>query len=71
VFPNKYSINIIINKKWLENQNDLEENKYKSPRLVYYKETNVMAPLVKAGPFRLHLECKDLGATTTLEHQKL
>ncbi len=35
VSPNKYSLKIAINKKWQENQNDLEEDEYKSPTLVY------------------------------------
>jgi hypothetical protein len=47
--PNKYSLEIAINKKWLENQSDLEEDKYESSTLVYYKETNVMVPLVRIG----------------------
>jgi hypothetical protein len=49
VFPNKYSLEITINKKWLENQSDVKEDKYKSPTLVYCKETNAMVPLVIAG----------------------
>jgi hypothetical protein len=37
-----------INKKWPENQNGIEEDEYKSPTLVHYRETNTMVPLVKA-----------------------
>jgi hypothetical protein len=44
---NKYSFEITINKKWLENQSDLKENEYESPTFVYCRETNVMAPLLK------------------------
>jgi hypothetical protein len=48
LYPNKYSFEIAINKKWPKNQNDLEENKYESSTLVYYKEIDTMVPLVKA-----------------------
>jgi hypothetical protein len=48
VFPNKYSLEITINKKWPENQCDLEEDEYKSTTLVYCKETNAMVPLMRA-----------------------
>ncbi len=48
VSPNKYSLEITINKKWPENQSDSKEDKYKSPTLVYYKEIDAMVPLVKA-----------------------
>jgi hypothetical protein len=48
VFPNKYSFKIAINKKWQENQSDSKEDKYESPTFVYCRETNAMAPLVKA-----------------------
>jgi hypothetical protein len=51
VFPNKYSLKIIINIKWLKNQSDLKQNKYESPTLVYCIETYAMVPLV-----RVHLE---------------
>jgi hypothetical protein len=47
--PNKYSLEIAINEKWPENQSDLEEDKYESPTLVYYKETNAMVSLVRIG----------------------
>jgi hypothetical protein len=47
VSPNKYSLKITINKTWPENQNSLDENEYKSPTLVYYKEIDAMVPLVK------------------------
>jgi hypothetical protein len=46
-FSNQCSSEIIINKKWLENQNDLKENEYKSPTFVYCKETNAMVPLLR------------------------
>jgi hypothetical protein len=46
---NKHSFKIVINKKWLENQNNLEENEYKSPTIVYYKEIDMMVPLRKIG----------------------
>jgi hypothetical protein len=47
---NKYCLDIPINKKWLENQNDPKEDKYESPTLVYYRETNTMVPpLVRDG----------------------
>jgi hypothetical protein len=48
VSPNKYSLEIAINKKWLENQSDLEEDEYESLTLVYYREINEMVPLMKA-----------------------
>jgi hypothetical protein len=48
IYVSKYSLEIAINKNWLENQSDLEEDKYESPTLVYYKETDAMVPLVKA-----------------------
>ncbi len=48
VSPNKYSLDITINKKWLENPNDLEEDKYESPPFVYRKETNAIVPLVRS-----------------------
>jgi len=48
VFLNKYSLEITINKKWLENQNNLDENEYKSPTFVYSRETYTMVPLVRA-----------------------
>jgi hypothetical protein len=48
VSPNKYSLEIAINKKWPKNQSDLEEYEYKSPTLVYYKEIDAIVPLVKA-----------------------
>jgi hypothetical protein len=69
VSPNKYSLKIAINKKWLQNQNDLEEDKYESPTFVYFNETNAMVPLVRVG-LRLHQKCKDLGVTTP-KHRKL
>jgi len=47
VSPNKYSLEIAINKKWPENQSDLGENECKSLTLVYCKETNAMVPVVK------------------------
>jgi len=47
VFSNKYSFEITINKKWLENQSDMKENEYESPTFVYCRETNVMVPLLK------------------------
>jgi hypothetical protein len=46
VTPNKYSLEITINKKWPDNQNYPEEDKYESPTFVYYKEIDVMVPLV-------------------------
>jgi len=52
----KYSLEIKINKKWLENQNNSKEDKYESPTLVYYREIGVVVPLVKVGlqtPFRM------------------
>jgi hypothetical protein len=51
VFPNKYYFKIIINKKWLKNKRDFEEDEYESPTFVYYKETNVMVPLVRVGMY--------------------
>ncbi len=45
VSPNKYSLK--INKKWPENQSDLEENEYRSVTHVYCRETNAMVPLMK------------------------
>jgi hypothetical protein len=33
---------------WPENQSDPEEDKYKSPTLVYCRETNTMVPLLGA-----------------------
>jgi hypothetical protein len=68
--PNKYSLDITINKKWPENQSDLEEDEYESPTLVYCREINTMVPLVRTS-LQLHLECKDLGTTMTLKHRKL
>jgi hypothetical protein len=50
VSPNKYSFENTINKKWPNNQNDLKEDKYKSPTLVYYRETNAKVPLVRDDP---------------------
>jgi hypothetical protein len=47
VFLNKYSLEIIINKKWLENQNDSDEDEYESPTFVYCRETDTMVPLVR------------------------
>jgi hypothetical protein len=46
---NKCSLEIAINKKWLKNQSDLKEDDYKSPTLVYYRETYTMVPLVRVG----------------------
>ncbi len=48
VFFNKYSLEITINKKWLENQNNSDENEYESPTFVYCRETYTMVPLVRA-----------------------
>jgi hypothetical protein len=48
VSPNKYSLEIAIKKKWPDNQNDLEEDYYKSPTFVYCRETNTMVPLVRS-----------------------
>jgi len=53
---NKYSLEIKINKKWLENQNNSKEDEYESPTLVYCREIGVVVPLVKSGlqtPFRM------------------
>jgi len=47
VFPNKYSLEIGINKKWPKNQNDSEEDKYKSSTLIYYREKYAMVLLVR------------------------
>jgi hypothetical protein len=48
VFPNKYFLEIVINKKWPKNQSDLEENEYESPTLVYCREIDTMVPLMRA-----------------------
>ncbi len=48
MFPNKYVLKIGINKKWLENQNKLEEDEYESPTLVYCSEIDTMVSLVRA-----------------------
>jgi hypothetical protein len=45
----KYSLKIKINKKWLENQSNLKEDKYESPTLNYCREIGVMVPLMKVG----------------------
>jgi hypothetical protein len=47
VSPNKYSLKIAINKKWLENQNNSEQDKYKSPKIAYCRETDAMVPLAR------------------------
>jgi hypothetical protein len=47
--PNKYSLEITINKKWAENQCNPKEYEYASLTLVYCRETNAMVPLVRAG----------------------
>jgi hypothetical protein len=60
LFQNKYSLEITINKKWPENQCDLEDNEYESLTLIYYKETDVMVPLVKVG-----YGCHDICASIT------
>jgi hypothetical protein len=68
VSPNKYSLEIAIYKKWLENQNNLEEDKYESPTLVYYKETYTMVPLVGIGlqiPPRMQGSWSDNDAKTS------
>jgi hypothetical protein len=57
MFPN--SLEIAINKKWLKNQSNLEEDEYESPTLVYCKEIDVMVPLVRAG---LHIPPKMQGS---------
>jgi hypothetical protein len=64
VFPNKYSLKITINIKWLENQSDPKQDTYESPALIYCKETDAMVPLMKASletPPRM----QDLGVTMT------
>jgi hypothetical protein len=43
----------------LKNQNDLEEDEYESPTLVYYKEIDTMVPLVRAA---LHTPPKTQGS---------
>lgn len=48
LFSNKYYLEIVINKKWPNNQSDLKENEYESPTLTYCRETNTMVPLVRA-----------------------
>ncbi len=70
MFPNKYSLEITINKKWPKNQSDPEEDKYESPTLVYFKEIDAMVPLMTSS-LQLHLECKDLGVTMMSKCQKL
>jgi hypothetical protein len=45
----KHSLKIIINEKWLESERDSKKDKYESPTFVYYKETNVMVPLMRLG----------------------
>jgi hypothetical protein len=46
---NQYFLENAINKKWAKNQNNPKEDEYKSPTLVYYREINVMVPLVRIG----------------------
>jgi hypothetical protein len=70
MFPNKYSLEITIKKKWPKNQSDPEEDKYESPTLVYFKEIDAMVPLMTSS-LQLHLECKDLGVTMMSKCQKL
>jgi hypothetical protein len=70
VFPSKYSLEITINKKWPKNQNVLEEDKYESPTLVYYKEIDTMVPLVKAC-FQTPPRMQSLGAMMMSKWWKL
>jgi hypothetical protein len=45
----------------------LEENEYKSPTLVYYKEAYMLVPLVKVA-LGLCLEWRDPKVMTTMKH---
>jgi hypothetical protein len=71
VSPNKYSLEIVINKKWPKNQSNSEEDEYKSLTLVYYKETNAMVPLVKAGLQTPPIMQRYIGAMTMSKCWKL
>jgi hypothetical protein len=60
-------LEITINKKWQDNQNDTKENKYESPTFVYCKEIDAMVPLVRAGlqtPLRMQGSWNDNNAKT-------
>jgi len=65
---NKYSFKITINKKWLENQSNLKENKYESPTFVYCKETYTMVPLLRTSfktPLRMQGSWNDDDVETS------
>ncbi len=47
VSPNKYSLKITINIKWLENQSNPKQDKYESLTLVYSREIDTMVPLAR------------------------
>jgi hypothetical protein len=47
VSHNKYALKTTIGKKWPEYQTKLEEDTYESPNLVYYKDADVLVPIVK------------------------
>jgi hypothetical protein len=70
VSPSKYSLEITINKKWLENQNDFDEDEYESPTLVYCREIDTMVPLVRVG-LQTPPRMQGLGAMMMLERWKL
>jgi len=50
VSPNKYSLKIAINKKWLENQSNSEEDVYESLTLVYCKEIDANGAIGESRP---------------------
>jgi hypothetical protein len=47
LFPGISIHSTIIEKKWLENQIELEEDTYESPHLVYYKNADALVLVVR------------------------
>jgi hypothetical protein len=67
VSPNKYSLKIAINKKCPKNLSNLEEDKYKSTTIVYYREIEAMVPLARAcfqTPLRMQRSWSNDNAST-------